>query len=211
MSNKHKYSKIEPFFDLIINALKKVLIAIIKGVMSPVIAAMRKVIDIVIGFIKNTIITPIANVLGKIIRTIFRPLKPFFVFISWILEFIVSIIRLILNIIDMIITLPFRIFGSLGLITFPEPVREERYKSVKDLSGIMKTSYMLEDVNKSIVNAAGDMHNVLSRRNVIVMLTIVVLSIIFITFYIFYDEFNTVVDEVIKFIKMVLYPNKNDE
>jgi hypothetical protein len=43
------------------------------------------------------------------------------------------------------------------------------------------------------------------------MLTIVVLAIIFISFYYFYEEFNTLLDEIFKFFKNLFYPKESNE
>jgi hypothetical protein len=208
-NNNYKVAKIEPFFDLIINALKKLLVMIIKGVMSPVIAAMRKVIMIVVNFISGIILKPIARIVGKAIAIILWPLKPIFLFISWILEFILAIIRLFANLIDMFLTLPFRLLGAVGFITFPDEVREDRYKEVKDLKGIMKFSNMIDDINSSMIDSAKEAHKVINKPNLTIGLTILTLSIIFITFYNFYDQFNTLIDEIIKFIQWIF--SKKDE
>jgi phage-related protein len=111
--NNNKYAKIEPFFDAIINAFKKMLFAIIKGVLSPVIDILRKLAKIVVDFIGNTILKPIFRPIGAALNILVWPLKPLFAFIGYILKFIVSIIKFLASIVDMLLSLPFRILSGM--------------------------------------------------------------------------------------------------
>jgi len=209
-NNNYKKTKIEPFFDAIINGIKQFLFAILKGVLSPVIDILKRVARIVVDFIANKILRPIFRPIGVVLSLFVAPLKPLFDFIGKILSFIVIIIKLILNFVDMILSLPFRILGGLGLITYPEKSRDSNYKDLNELQGVMKMSIIVDDLNDSMVDSANKVNKVINKPNLILFATIVVLSIIFISCYYFYDEFNSIVDKFIIFIKSLLYPKVNE-
>jgi hypothetical protein len=204
-SEKRKYSTIEPFFDMIINAVKKLIFALLKAVLSPVIDVLKKLAKIVVDFIANKVLKPIFRPIGAALTILVWPLKPLFAFIGKILEFIVTIIRFIASIIDMIISLPFRILSGMGLVTFPDPPNDQ-YKNIGQLDGVNKVANIVRDVNLTFTESASKVSTVVNKGNLITFLSIVVLSIIFISLYYFYEEFNSILDEIVKFIKNTLYP-----
>jgi hypothetical protein len=210
MNSNKKKILIETFFNSIINGVKKLINSAIEWVLKPVANALRSVIRKVTDFIANKILRPIFRPIGVVLSLFVAPLKPLFSFIGKILSFLVLILKLILNIIDMILSLPFRILGSLGIITYPEPARDSKYKDINELNGVMKLSNIVSDVNDSMIDSANKVNKVVNKPNLILFATIIVLSIIFISCYYFYDEFNSIVDRFINFIKSLLYPKVNE-
>jgi hypothetical protein len=208
--NKYNKNRIEPFFNSIINSIKQFLFTILRGVLSPIIDILKKMSRIVVDFIANKVLRPIFRPIGVVLSLFVAPLKPLFSFIGKILSFIVIIIKLILNFIDMILSLPFRILGGLGLITYPEKSRDSNYKDLNELQGVMKISNIVDDLNDSMVDSANKVNKVINKPNLILFVTIIVLSIIFISCYYFYDEFNSIVDKLLTFIKSLLYPKVNE-
>ena len=204
-SKEYKYAKIEPFFNLIISAIKKLITTLLKLVLSPVIAALKKVVRILIDFIANKVLKPIFRPIGQALSILLWPLKPLFSFIGKILDFIVSIIKFVLSIIDMVISLPFRILSGMGIITFPDPPNDE-YRNFGDLDGVNKVANIVRDVNLTFTESASKVNTVINKSNLVIFITIVVLAIIFISIYYFYEQFNTLVDLVINFFKNILYP-----
>jgi len=196
---------IEPFFDLIIKAIKKVLAVIIKGVLSPVISVLKIVAKTLVNFLADNILKPIFTPIGNALAIIVAPLKPIFGFIGKILDFIVVILRFFLGLFDMILGLPFRILGGMGLITFPD-APDPRYKNVGDLKAINKLSNSLSDMNKNFTDSATNVNKVVNQPNLIIFLTILVLAIIFIFIYYFYNEFSALIDGLFSGIKNFFYP-----
>ena len=202
-SSNYKNVKIEPFFNAIINAFKKLLFAIIRGVLSPVIAVLRKLARIIVNFIGEKVLKPIFRPIGHALAILVWPLKPLFSFIGKILDFIVSIVKFIANILDMLVTLPFRIFGGMGFMDFPDPP-DPRYPGINDLPGVMKVGNIVGGINKNFTDSATNVHRVVNRNNFITFLTIIILAIIFITLYYFYDHFSDMLDVGINYIKSFL-------
>jgi len=205
-----KNVQIEPFFDIIINAFKKLLFAVIKGVLSPLIKIMRKLAKIIVDFIANKVLRPIFRPIGEALKILVAPLKPIFAFIGKILDFIVTIIKFVASIIDMLLSLPFRILGGMGFIDFP-PKPDEKLKNVGSLPAITQLNNTLSSVNSTFTDSASKAHQVVNRPNLIIFLTIIVLSIIFITMYFFYEEFESLTDNVIKFIMKILKTGSTSE
>lgn len=205
-----KYVKIEPFFDAIINAVKKLIYAIVKAVLSPVISVLRKLARIIVDFVANKVLKPIFRPIGKVLTILVWPLKPLFAFIGKILEFIVTIIRFVANILDMIISLPFRILGGMGLMKFPDDP-DPKYKGLTSLNGVTKVANIVGGVNKTFTESAGNVNRIINKQNLILFLTIVVIAVIFISLYYFYEEFNVILDEIMKFFKNLFYPKDVNE
>ena len=105
----------------------------------------------------------------------------------------------------MVISLPFRILSGIGLVTFPDPPNDQ-YKNIGQLDGVNKVANIVRDVNLTFTESASKVNTVVNKGNLITFLSIVVLSIIFISLYYFYEEFNSILDEVVKFVKNTLYP-----
>jgi len=208
-SSNYKNVKIEPFFNAIINAFKKLLFAIIRGVLSPVIAVLRKLARIIVNFIGEKVLKPIFRPIGHALAILVWPLKPLFSFIGKILDFIVSIVKFLANIVDMLVTLPFRILGGMGLMTFPDPP-DPRYPGINDLPGVMKVGNIVGGINKNFTDSATNVHRVVNRNNFITFLTIIILAIIFITLYYFYDQFSDMIDVGINYIKSFLTKKQVD-
>jgi len=200
-ASSKKFVTIEPFFDLIIKAFMSLLTAILKGIMSPILSILRKLAKILVDFISVKILLPIFKPIGNVLKIFVSPLRPLFAFIGKILEFIVSIIRFVAKTIDMILSLPFLLLGSIGLITFPD----DKNTDFKDLKAVSKLGSMVKDVNLIFTDSASSVNKVINKPNLIISLTVVVLSVALIALYFFYDQFNSVVDEVVKFARAVLY------
>lgn len=198
-----KNVNIEPFFSAILNAFKKLMYAIIKGVLSPVIKVLRKLAKIIVDFIADRVLRPIFRPIGEALKILVYPLKPLFAFVAFILDFIVIIFKFIASLIDMLLSLPFRILKGMGLITFPDPP-DPNLKNVGDLPAITKIGNSIGRVNKDFTDSASKAHEVINRPNLIIFSTIITLSVIFITLYYFYDHFEALVDNVIQFIQKIL-------
>jgi hypothetical protein len=209
-----KYNKrniqIEPFFDLILKALKKVFIAIIKGVCQPVIAIMRRIARIIVDFIANTILRPIFRPIGQALKILVLPFKPIFAFIGKILDFIVSIIKFIATVIDMILSLPFRILGGIGLITYPDPP-DPRLTNLSDLKAITKMSNVVGNINSTLTDSAKDAGKVINKPNMIIFFTILTLSLIFLMMYFFYEQFGDLVNGILGFFLKLLYGSSSNK
>lgn len=194
---------IEPFFDLIIKAFMSILTAILKGILSPVLSILKKLAKILVDFVAEKVLMPIFRPIGEILKIFVSPLRPLFAFIGKIIEFIVSIIRFVAKTVDMILSLPFLLLGTngLGLIKFPD----ESNQDFKDLKAVSKLGSTVRDVNLIFTDSASSVNKVVNRPNLIIFLTILVLSVILITLYFFYDQFNSIVDEIVKFVRAALY------
>jgi hypothetical protein len=160
---------IEPFFDLIIKAIKKVLTIILKAVLSPVLSVLRKIVKILIDFISDKILKPIFTPIGNALSFLVAPLKPLFAFIAKILDFLVSILKFLANIVDMLLSLPFRILGGMGLITYPA-APDPRFKNLGDLNAVNKLSNSISDVNSNLTDSANGVNKVVNRPNLIIFL-----------------------------------------
>ena len=93
-----EYNKpnIEPFFDLIIKAINKILTAILKGILSPVISVLKKAAKILVDFISDKILKQVFLPIGDGLLIVVAPFKPLFAFIGKILDFIVIILNVII-------------------------------------------------------------------------------------------------------------------
>lgn len=201
---------IEPFFDLIIKAVKKLLSIIIKGVLSPVLSVLKKIAKILVDFISDKILKPIFTPIGDALSFIVAPLKPLFAFIAKILDFLVSILKFLVNIIDMLLSLPFRILGGMGLITYPV-APDPRFKNLGDLNAVNKLSNSISDINSNLTDSANGVNKVVNRPNLIIFLTIIILAILFISIYYTYNQFSSIIDSVIAGIKNFFYPEATAE
>jgi len=202
-----KHVIIEPFFDLIIKAIKSILTAILKGIMSPILSILRKLAKILVDFVAEKVLMPIFKPVGEVLKIIVSPLRPLFAFIGKILEFIVSIIRFVAKTLDMILSLPFLLLGTngLGLITFPD----EKNQDFKDLKAVSKLGSTVKDLNYMFTDSASSVNKVVNKPNLIIFITVIVLALILITSYFFYEQFNSVVDVIVRFARAVLYPKSN--
>jgi hypothetical protein len=198
--NKQKYRKIEPFFDAIINAIKKILATILKAVLSPIINILKKLAKIIVDFVADKVLKPIFNPIGEFLVLLVSPLKPLFAFIGKMLDFIVLIAKFFLKVLDMILSLPFKIMENLGLI-----------QKVDGKEAIDRISDSIGNVNSSFVDTANSVPQVVNKPNTKIFLTIVVLSIIFISIYYFYDSFTPIFDETYKMINGFFYPKVVEE
>jgi hypothetical protein len=203
IASSKKFVNIEPFFDLIIKAFMSLLDAILMGILSPVIAILKKLAQILVSFVAEKVLMPIFKPIGAVLKIFVSPLRPLFAFIGKILEFIVSIIRFVAKTIDMILSLPFLLLGTngLGLIRFPD----ESNQDFKDLKAVSKLGSTVRDVNLIFTDSASSVNKVINKPNLIIFFTIIVLAVILITLYFFYDQFNSIVDEIVKFVRAVLY------
>ena len=192
--------KIEPFFDAIINAIKKILATILKAVLSPIINILKKLAKIIVDFIADKVLKPIFNPIGEFFVLLVSPLKPLFAFIGKMLDFIVLIVKFFLKILDMVLSLPFKIMENLGLI-----------QKVDGKEAIDRISDSIGNVNSSFVDTANSVPKVVNKPNMKIFLTIVVLSIIFISIYYFYDSFTPIFDETYKLINGFFYPKAAEE
>lgn len=192
--------KIEPFFDAIINAIKKILATILKAVLSPIINILKKLAKIIVDFIADKVLKPIFNPIGEFFVLLVSPLKPLFAFIGKMLDFIVLIAKFFLKILDMVLSLPFKIMENLGLI-----------QKVDGKEAIDRISDSIGNVNSSFVDTANSVPKVVNKPNMKIFLTIVVLSIIFISIYYFYDSFTPIFDETYKLINGFFYPKAAEE
>jgi len=202
-ASSKKYVTIEPFFDLIIKAFMSILTGILKGIMSPILSILRKLAKILVDFIAVKVLMPIFKPIGEVLKILVSPLRPLFAFIGKILEFIVSIIRFVAKTVDMVLSLPFLLLGTngLGLIRFPD----ESNQDFKDLKAVSKLGSTVKDVNLIFTDSASSVNKVVNKPNLIIFFTIIVLSVILITLYFFYDQFNSIVDEIVKFVRAILY------
>lgn len=198
--NKQKYRKIEPFFNEIINAIKKVIAMILKAVLSPIINILKKLAKIIVDFVADKILKPIFNPIGEFFVILVSPLKPLFAFIGKILDFIVLIVKFFLKIIDMILNLPFKIMENLGII-----------QKVDGKEAIDRITDSIGNVNSSFVDTANSVPQVVNKPNSKIFLTIMVLSIIFISIYYFYESFTPIFDETYKLINGFFYPKAAEE
>jgi hypothetical protein len=203
LASSKKFVTIEPFFDLIIKAFMSILTAILKGILSPVLAILKKLAKILVDFVADKVLMPIFRPIGEVLKIFVSPLRPLFAFIGKIIEFIVSIIRFVAKIVDMILSLPFLLLGTngLGLIKFPDDGDQD----FKDLKAVSKLGSTVRDVNLIFTDSASSVNKVVNKPNLIIFLTIIVLSVILITLYFFYDQFNSIVDEIVKFVRAALY------
>jgi len=197
---------IEPFFDLIIKAVKKLVSALIKFVLSPVISVLKKIAKILVDFIADNILKPIFKPIGDALSFIVAPLKPLFAFIAKILDFLVSILKFLANIVDMLLSLPFRILGGMGLITYPA-APDPRFTNLGDLNAINKLSNTMSDVNSNLTDSANGVNRVVNQPNMIIFLTIIILAILFISLYYIYDQFGSIIDTSISTFKNFFYPD----
>ena len=196
---------IEPFFDLIIKAIKKLLTIFLKAVLSPVLGVLKKIAKILVDFISDKILKPIFTPIGNALSFLVAPLKPLFAFIAKILDFLVSILKFLANIVDMLLSLPFRILGGMGLMTYPS-APDPRYKNLGDLNAVNKLSNSISDVNSNLTSAANGVNKVVNQPNLIIFLTIIILAILFISIYYIYNQFGDIIDSAIAGVKGFFYP-----
>ena len=100
----------------------------------------------------------------------------------------------------MVLSLPFKIMENLGLI-----------QKVDGKEAIDRISDSIGNVNSSFVDTANSVPKVVNKPNMKIFLTIVVLSIIFISIYYFYDSFTPIFDETYKLINGFFYPKAAEE
>jgi len=200
MSSKQniKYVTIEPFFDQIISAIKKVLFAIIKGILSPVINVLKKLAKIIVDFIAEKVLKPIFTPIGIALEVVVFPLKLLFAFIGKILDFIVLIIKFIFKIINTVLSLPFKILESIGIIS---RLNKEPLDTISDNIG---------SVSGMFTESANNVNKVINKNNMKIFLTILVLSIFFISIYYFYEDFDIIFEKISNFFNSVFYPSKEE-
>lgn len=193
-----KYVKIEPFFDAIINAFKKLLFAIIKGVLSPVIKVLKKIAKIIVDFVAEKVLKPIFMPIGVALEIIVFPLKLLFAFIGKILDFIVLIIKFVFKIINTVFGLPFKILEGMGILA-PQP--KEPLDRIADNIGSM---------NSMFTESSNNVDKVINKPNMKIFLTIITLSIIFISLYYFYQDFDIYFEKIGNFFDSIFYPSKEE-
>jgi hypothetical protein len=102
------------------------------------------------------------------------------------------------------------LYLCIGFIQYPDPP-DPKYKDIGYLKAVTKIGNIVDSINTTFTDSASNVNKVVNKPNLVIFITIVILSIILISLYYFYDEFNTIVDEIIKFIKSVLYPKVSEE
>jgi hypothetical protein len=110
----------------------------------------------------------------------------------------------------MLLSLPFRILGGMGLITYPA-APDPRYNNLGDLKAVSKLSNTISDVNSNLSDSANGVNKVVNKPNMIIFLTIIILAILFISFYYMYEQFGSIIDSIMATVKRFFYPEAKSE